>query len=143
MRSSTESEVREWLKCHPEETIKIFNDMNTSSSNIRTRSDKDCLIESREIDLFNLLHSAILANTELSKKLDSFCCKVSQLFDVEKCAILVLNRDKNELEVKGNMRWGPQKPINMSRGIVGRAASLNEMIFVKDPSRGTFCRVIT
>lgn len=136
MRSITENEVRAWLETHPDETLKIVKDMNVRTDDIRTRSDTDTNNDNRESLLGNLLQSAILQDNDISKKLNSFCDSIYQLFYVEKCAIFLLNRDKNELEVKGNARWGPEISIKMSQGIVGRSASLNQTIFINDPLKG-------
>lgn len=126
MRTRTESQVRQWLKSHPEEALKILGEIDTSPKN---EFQKERLLS-------GLMESIIINTSNLTKKLDSFSTKICELFQVEKCAVFIFNRDTNVLTVEGERNWGTHVSVAISQGIVGRSASSNEIIFVKNPSQG-------
>ena len=143
MRTRTETEVRKWLKDHTEESVKILRDIEVSNHGFRTCPDVDHSNDTKmESMLSYLLQSVIIQGHDLPIKLDSFCSQVSQLFNVDKCAVFVLNRDNSELEIICDLRWESQIPVKISQGIVGRSASLNETILVNNPSHGSYLAII-
>jgi hypothetical protein len=146
MRTRTGSEVKRWLAAHRDEALKILKEIDISSNDLETcadtrrskypRSDSPKEEFNGEKTLSVLLQSLLITDLSFKKKLDGFCSLISDLFDVEKCAIFLLNRDNNMLEVIADKEWGAYVSVNMSQGVVGRSAFINETIFVKDPRTG-------
>jgi hypothetical protein len=143
MRTRTENEIRRWLTTHRDKAVKILEEIGMSG--IQARSDTDLPKEERQggQTFFTLLQSMLSKDLTLNKKLDSFCAKITQHFDTEKCAIFLLNRDKNKLDVVADKKWGPYVSVNISQGIVGKSFFQNEILFMKDPSAGTVYTLTT
>jgi hypothetical protein len=145
MRTRTEDEVRRWLRTHRDKAAKLLEEIGMSDNGIETRSDtalpKEELLG--EQSFFILLQSILAKDTTFNKKLDSFCAKITEHFGVEKCAIFLLNRGTNTLQVLADKKWGPYVSVNMSQGIIGKSAFLNKILFMKDPSAGAVYTLTT
>ena len=138
MRTRTEEQVRRWLKDHPEESLKILRDIEISHNGFHPQSD----VNPREYQsrttflLENLL--PLIEEIGVENNLNAFCENVIKCLNIGKCAVFILNRGLDELDIQGQKNWGKLLSVKIGHGIVGRSALLNKVVYLENPSKGRF-----